>query len=123
MYRIACVESNFGNDANTYRDNYHGGIWQVDEIGFKDTQDVASHNKLTERFKQIQNAAGINWQSVTWEDLRKPIYSGIAARLFLLNNPTVIPTTVRGQARYWKEYYNTEKGEGTVENFINKKCS
>ena len=122
MYRIACVESNFGNDANTYQDNYHGGIWQVDEIGFKDTQDVASHNKLTERFKQIQNAAGINWQSVTWEDLRKPIYSGIAARLFLLNNPTVIPTTVRGQAQYWKEYYNTEKGKGTVQDFINK-CS
>ena len=123
MYRIACVESNFGNDANTYRDNYHGGIWQVDEIGFKDTQDVVSHNKLTERFKQIRNATGINWQSVTWEDLRKPIYSGIAARLFLLNDPTVIPTNLMEQARYWKEYYNTKKGEGTVENFINKKCS
>ena len=117
------MESNFGNDADTYKANYHGGIWQVDEIGFKGTQDVASHDKLTERFKQIRNATDIIWQSVTWEDLRIPIYSGIAARLFLLNDPTVIPTTVRGQARYWKEYYNTEKGEGTVENFINKDCS
>ena len=122
MYRIACVESNFGNHANTYRDNYHGGIWQVDEIGFKDTQDVDSHIKLDDKFEQIRKATGIIWKKVIWEDLRKPLYSGIAAMLFILNKPTDIPTTVSGQARYWKTYYNTEKGKGTVQDFINK-CS
>ena len=27
--RIAWVESKYGNDGNTYRSGYHGGIWQV----------------------------------------------------------------------------------------------
>ena len=29
LRRIACVESTYGTDADTYRDGYHGGIWQV----------------------------------------------------------------------------------------------
>ena len=66
MYRIACVESDFGNHPNTYRDNYHGGIWQVDKIGFADTQNVASHPRLKARFEQIQAATGISWQNAIW---------------------------------------------------------
>ena len=122
MYRIACVESDFGNHENTYKDNYHGGIWQVDKKGFEATQDVDSHDELKAKFEKIQTATDIDWQKVSWIDLRKPIYSGIAARVFLLNIPKEIPTTVRKQADYWKRYYNTEKGEGTVQDFINK-CS
>ena len=122
MYRIACVESDFGNHPNTYRDNYHGGIWQVDKIGFADTQNVASHPRLKARFEQIQAATGISWQNTIWEDQRKPIYSGIAARLLLFNIPAAIPTDLNGQAQYWKTHYNTEKGKGTVEDFISK-CS
>ena len=29
LLRIACVESNYGNDTDTFRDGYYGGIWQV----------------------------------------------------------------------------------------------
>lgn len=29
LRRIAFVESQDGHDSNTYRDGYHGGIWQV----------------------------------------------------------------------------------------------
>ena len=29
LCRIAQVESKFGQDVNTFRPNYHGGIWQV----------------------------------------------------------------------------------------------
>ncbi len=29
-----------------------------------------------------------------------------------------IPNTLRGYAEYWKKYYNTEKGKGTVQQFI-----
>ena len=41
-----------------------------------------------------------------WKDLLKPLYSGIAARLHLGNAEEAIPTTLHGQARYWKRYYN-----------------
>ena len=29
LRRLAYIESSDGNDPKTYRENYHGGIWQV----------------------------------------------------------------------------------------------
>ncbi len=29
LRRLACVESTYGTEAETYRSGYHGGIWQV----------------------------------------------------------------------------------------------
>ena len=31
LCRVAWVESKYGNDGDTYRKDYHGGIWQVSE--------------------------------------------------------------------------------------------
>lgn len=118
LRRIANVESRDGTHSNTYRNGYHGGIWQVDEIGFMDTQDVASHPGLRAKYEQILREFGINWPDVEWMDLRKPLYSGIAARLKLSNIPAPIPCDVAGQAAYWKRYYNTELGSGTEQKFI-----
>ena len=41
------VESKFGRDARTYPSGYNRGIWQVDDIGFKDTQNTNSHPGLS----------------------------------------------------------------------------
>ena len=54
MDRLACVESDNGNNPETYRDGYYGGIYQVDRIGFEDTQNVTSHPRLSEKFKKIK---------------------------------------------------------------------
>ncbi len=118
LRRVAFVESKDGTDSATYRNGYYGGIWQVDEIGFYDTQNVASHPGLTAKYEQIMQEFGINWPDVVWMDLRRPLYSGIAARLKLLNIPERIPCDIAGQAAYWKRYYNTELGRGTVQKFI-----
>ena len=120
LRRIALVESDDGRNPRTYRQGYHGGIWQVDLIGFQDTQDTNSHPGLVSKFEEIQSKFGIDWPSVQWEDLRKPLYSGLAARLKLSNVAASIPfaSDVAGQASYWKTYYNTESGAGTVERFI-----
>ena len=120
LHRIAWVESKDGTDSRTYRRGYHGGIWQVDLVGFKDTQNTASHPGLSAKFLQIQQQFNIDWPSVQWEDLRKPLYSALAARLFLSNIPEPIPlaSDVTGQASYWKMYYNTPAGAGTEEKFI-----
>ena len=32
LRRVAYVETKFGMDAHTFRDDYHGGIWQVNYI-------------------------------------------------------------------------------------------
>ncbi|XP_072041415.1 A disintegrin and metalloproteinase with thrombospondin motifs 6-like [Amphiura filiformis] len=90
LRRIAYVESRDGTDPNTYRAGYDGGIWQVDLTEFQDTQNTAAHPALVAKFNQIQQAFGINWQRVQWSDLRKPLYSAIAARLFLSNKPQLV---------------------------------
>ena len=118
LRRIAYVESKDGTDKNTYRSGYNGGIWQVDETGFRSTQDTDSHPRLPARYEEIMDAFGIDWSSVEWRDLRIPLYSGLAARLFLLNIPAPIPRDVSGQAAYWKRYYNSRSGKGTEQKFI-----
>ena len=117
LRRVAWVESKFGTDPGTYRAGYNGGIWQVDEIGFRDTQNTTSHPKLKGKYEKICEKLKIDWENTTWEDLRKPLYSGLAARLFLGNLPSSIPDTLQGQAIYWKENYN-KTGKGTAEKFI-----
>ena len=120
LERTAYVESKYGKDPNTYRDGYHGGIWQVDRIGFEDTQNVASHSKLKDHFKTIKRDFGIDWSTVKYEDLRKPLYSAIAARLKYKNIHTTIPPSwqLTSQAEYWKKNYNTRIGKGSAQKFI-----
>lgn len=119
LERTAYVESKYGKDPNTYRDGYHGGIWQVDRIGFEDTQNVASHSKLKNHFKTIKRDFGIDWPTVKYEDLRKPLYSAIAARLKYKNIDTTIPSSwqLASQAEYWKNHYNTGSGKGSALKF------
>ena len=121
LRRIAYVESKDGTDRRTYRSGYHGGIWQVDDTGFFDTQDTVSHRKaLNNKFLKIREVFNIDWPSVRWEDLRKPLYSGLAARLKLSNVEDQIPLSskIEEQGQYWKDYYNSEDGAGTVEKFV-----
>ena len=120
LRRVAYVESKDGTDPNTYRSGYNGGIWQVDKVGFEDTQNTSSHPALSKKFDSIERQFGIKWREVTWEDLRKPLYSGLAARLFLSSKPAAIPpaSDVEGQAAYWKKYYNTGAGKGSEQKFV-----
>lgn len=120
LRRIAFVESTDGNDPNTYRDGYYGGIWQVDRAGFEDTKDVTSHPNLRIKLEEVHMEFGIKWEDVQWRDLLKPLYSGLAARLFLSNKPESIPSDIQGQAEYWKRHYNTEAGAGTVQDFVER---
>lgn len=120
LRRIAYVESKDGTDRGTYRRGYYGGIWQVDLIGFRATQDTRAHPRLRGRFDRIQKIFGIDWRLVQWQDLRKPLYSGLAARLFLSNIPAAIPPAndLRAQGQYWKVHYNSASGAGTVDKFV-----
>ena len=121
MDRLACKESDNGLNPNTYRAGYYGGIYQVDRIGFEDTQDVTSHPGLSQKYEKIQEQFGIDWPSATWEDLEKPAYSGIASRLYISNIPEPIPSNPEEQGQYWKNYYNTNAGAGDPSNFPDKR--
>jgi len=117
LSEIAQAESLTGEHPDTYREGYFGGMMQVDEIGFEDTQDVKSHPKLKKHYDKIKKEFGKDWPSMTWEDMTDPLNSVIAARLKLLNVDDPIPTTQSERAAYWKKHYNTVKGKGTVSHF------
>ena len=114
LRRIAYVESRDGTDQQTYRTGYNGGIWQVDEDRLQATRSVP---ELENARQEILFSFDIVWSTVTWADLRRPLYSGLAARLLLANVQQEIPfaSEIAQQANYWKQYYNQN---GTVQQFI-----
>lgn len=124
LKRIAKVESNWGKDPKTFRPNYHGGIWQVDRIGFNETKNTASHPRLkriltaVQRIQILPDAAPIEWNSTAWEKCRIPVFSCLAARIYLATIAAPIPPSLIEQASYWKKHYNTEAGSGTEIDFI-----
>ena len=94
----------------------HSHIYiQVDSIGYRET---VIQKRLKKYWDQIKARLGIDWTKTQWQDLEKPLYSGLAARLFLIRFRAPIPSDVLSQARYWKRYYNTSAGKGTVQKFI-----
>ena len=119
LRKIAWVESKFGRDKNTFRTGDDGvGIWQIDSIALQATKDTTSHPNLKEKHDAIKKQFKIEWNSVTTIDLHKPIYCGLAARLLLSNVKESIPKEDDKQAAYWKKYYNTKEGKGTVHKFL-----
>ena len=118
LTRIAKVESDFGDNPETFK-RISKGIWQIDPIGFKETR--RNTNKLRKARDKIKSEFGIDYMQLKHVDLQKPLYGALAARLFLLSRARgPLPTTLEGQAKLWKRIYNTAKGRGTVEQFINK---
>lgn len=120
LRRIAYAETRDGVDFRTYRPGYDGGIWQVDEPIFRQTQNLSLYPTLTPIVERIQLVTGINWLTLSWNELRRPFFSGTAASLFLA---AVIPEEIPGpgnvaeQAELWKAFYNSDP-QDTEQNFI-----
>lgn len=55
-----------------------------------------------------------------FEDLLHNLfYSTAMAIIYYQSKKEPIPKDVQGQAEYWKKHWNTEKGSGTVEEYLN----
>ena len=111
LRRIAFAETADGVALDTYREGYDGGMWQVDEAIFNQTRDVLGHPELIPLHQRIADVFLVDWVgAINWVDLRKPLFSALAARLFLVTVAEVIPMAgdVAGQAEYWKSHYNSD---------------
>lgn len=102
----------------TYQDptKYAGmGITQFDKMPFYDIRDRTSKkNKL-----KVYNCFGIHLDYVEWTDLRyNPLLAMIMTRLKYLLVKEHIPPDFVARAKYWKKYYNSYKGKGTPEHYI-----
>ncbi|XP_071095524.1 uncharacterized protein [Haliotis cracherodii] len=104
LRRLAFVESQDGEAADTYRVGYDGGIWKVDYAMFAKTSACA--HPLRNPCAHIKSAFGIDWTRVSWSDLRKPLYSGLGAVLFILSlNRPSLPADTVSQAQFWSTDY------------------
>ncbi len=124
LRRVAFVESRDGLDPSTYREGYCGGIWQVDEAVLLQTQNVTANPQLSAEGGLYERLLGsslrIDWAAVRWDDLKIPLFSGLAARIFFDISPLAIPPIgkVREQGKFWKSSgFNTNDND-TVERFV-----
>lgn len=90
--------------------------YQIEPSTFLDNVNsyLAYRPKLADKIKAV---CGItDFQS---PDLLTNDKLGICmCRVKYLRAPKAIPKTRQGLAAYWKEYYNTEEGKGTEEEFL-----
>ena len=88
---------------------------QLDPIGFDDVKQRTPRHVS----EKIKKHFGINISQVQYRELAfAPFLSLLFCRLFYRLRTEEIPATVEGRAAYWKRHYNTIKGKGTVEKYI-----
>ena len=73
---------------------------------FRETQNCTSPY-LQSACNNTISALGIYWPAVTWSDLRKPLYSGVAAALYTLLTlgSQSMPGSITSQANLWVQMY------------------
>lgn len=85
-----------------------------------------THNDIWKNFlkykprlaKLILEISGLN--EPDFKDLEtNDTYACAMCRVHYFRVKEPIPTTLNGYAYYWKQYYNTPKGKGTISEFIN----
>ena len=118
--RLAYVESRDGEDPETFRSGYNGGIWQVDERVFQKTLNLVQYEQLVEIYEHVNKFFSIWWHSVEWVQLRIPLYSALAARMFIFLADDDIPDAgdVMKQAFFWKNSTYNSNDMDTVLTFI-----
>ena len=107
---IAYVETKDGTESKD------GGIWNVNKKAFEGTKDTKTNPDLKAKHDEIKKRYGVDWGQVQWSEMKKPLYSALAARLVLYNIPDAIPVELDGQAKYWKNHYNSSGG--TEQKFV-----
>ncbi len=113
LRRLAYVESRDGVDIATFRPGYFGGIWQVDEALFNETKDTVSNPEIVVYYQQILSSFGIDWSKVGWNDLLAPLFSALAARLYLTTVITPVPVIgdLQAQGQYWLDHYSNDPAD------------
>jgi hypothetical protein len=81
-----------------------------------------------ELMKKVANAIKVNVSHFTqpvedeWDFILETNLAAQIAmcRLHYRRIPTKLPSSLKGQAAYWKKYYNSSAGRGTVEDFLER---
>lgn len=105
------------------------GLWQTESAAVMDNvrylrrrEDVAGRAAQFLRVDDARMAATLRTGEA---GLMRQIYDDdrlacLMARVHYLRVSSAVPDDLRGQAGYWKRYYNTRLGKGTVGGYIEK---
>lgn len=115
LAETAAVETQLGNYKDPTPNGAGYGICQFDLIGF---QDVIRRTRARDKAK-VLDYFGYYLDGSKLEDLGDdPLLSLIFCRLKYRLIPDLIPTDIVSRASYWKRWYNSELGKGTVEHYL-----
>ena len=117
--RVAVVKSRDGLDNTTYREGYHGGLWQVDEVLFLATQNT-SYPILIDKHKLVKMHFDIDWLLLQWIDLRRPLFSALATCLYECTLDEKVPSSINKQAVRYDKYYGNTKQKNATDEFVKK---
>jgi len=94
------------------------GVFQMEPFTLRDIYQtfLAYNNKLMGRIHGVVPMTGRKAEDMI-TDLR---YACVMARLryYRVSDPLPAADDLQGQARYWKQHYNTPQGRGTVEQYV-----
>jgi hypothetical protein len=100
-------------------------FWQVEPFTAKDSIEnyLFFRKKKLDRIADAMSMDSGKVALMSMNDLDQALWTNIATgivfcRLKYWRVPHKIPNTVKGKAKYWKKWYNTEGGAGTVEHFL-----
>jgi len=116
MLETAAQETHCGQLRDPTPNGAGRGIFQIDPIAFNDICQRARANDLA----MIYSEFAIDIKKVRHDALdHSPLLAAIFCRLFYKLIPEPVPSTLVGRAAYWKKYYNTERGKGSVGEYVN----
>ncbi len=115
LCETAAAETQFGTYADPTPNGAGRGLYQCDELPFKDTINRASQKDID----AIKTAFDVHLKLIEWDDLTySPLLATIVARLHYKLRPGAVPQSLKGRAEYWKKHYNSVLGKGTVEHYL-----
>lgn len=92
------------------------GLFQMDLIAFDDIRNRARASDI----RMVIDNFGIDIRKCNHAQLdHSPLLAAIFCRLFYKLIPAAIPGDLVGRAEYWKKYYNTAVGDGSVGEYVN----
>lgn len=117
LVETAAAETLLGSFPDVHEDRLGVGLCQHDEINLKDIKQEGEQR----HFNLIKQHWGYDVPSLELADLAyDPLLSLILCRLSYKRIPAAIPADLRGRAEYWKEYYNTAAGKGSVNEYLHR---
>lgn len=116
MLGTAAAETHCATYPDDNPDKLGVSLYQFDQIRIDDL-----HLNSREHFAIVKDLWGYDLATIKLSDLAyDPLLATICCRLAYKRIPEAIPSTLAGQATYWKKYWNTysENAAGTVGHYL-----